>query len=285
MPPFTPNPDIPPRVLATDLDGTFIPLPDHPENRDALETFRAARAENRIGLVFATGRHLESVLDAMRAESLPSPDWIVCDVGTSIHRRDGAAYVPYAPFEATLAERTCGATRADVETLLAPLPGLALQSPERQRRFKISYFCPPEDLQRLADLADQRLADAHLPYACLASLDPFHGVGLLDVLPAGASKADALLWLATHADFSPDEVVFSGDSGNDLAALACGFRAIVVANATPGLADRALRQLEDQRLSDRLFCATLPATSGVLQGCRHFGLPGLAPLAQTRRTS
>lgn len=269
---FNPNPRIPPRVLATDLDGTFIPLPGDADNESALETFRQARAQNRLGLVFATGRHYESVLAAMREHALPPPDWIVCDVGTSIYRRTQAGYEPFAPFEAMLAEQTRGADRTAVEALLADLDGLTLQSPERQRRFKISYVSTANAAERLAGVANHRLADARLPYACLASIDPFHGHGLLDVLPAGASKAGALIWLATHADFVPDEVVFAGDSGNDFAALACGFLAIVVANAAATLAGEIRCELARRGLEHRLFQATRPATSGVLEGCRRFGL-------------
>lgn len=269
---FNPNPRIPPRVLATDLDGTFIPLPDRADNQAALETLRQARAQNRLGLVFATGRHFESARDALARHALPVPDWIVCDVGTSIYRRDGNGFAPYAPFEARLAEQTHGADRDAVETLLAELDGLTLQAPERQGRFKISYDSTANAAERLAALANRRLRDASLPYECLASIDPFRNHGLLDVLPAGASKADALIWLATHADFIPDEVVFAGDSGNDFAALACGFRAIVVANAPAGLADEARCELARRGLERRLFQATLPATSGVLEGCRRFGL-------------
>ncbi len=269
---FNPNPRIPPRVLATDLDGTFIPLPDRADNQTALETFRQARAQNRLGLVFATGRHFESVLAALRQHALPEPDWIVCDVGTSIYRRAGAGFESYAPFETLLAAQTRGADRAAVEALLGDVDGLTLQAPEHQQRFKISYDSTANAAERLAALANRRLQEAGLPYVCLASIDPFNPHGLLDVLPTGASKAAALIWLATHADFAPDEVVFAGDSGNDFAALTCGFRAIVVANAPAELADEARCELARRGLERRLFQATLPATSGVLEGCRRFGL-------------
>lgn len=269
---FNPNPDVAPAVLATDLDGTFLPFPGDASHADALDAFRQARAARRLGLVFATGRHLESVLDAMREHALPAPDWIVCDVGTSIHRRVGHDYERHAPFEELLAAQTEGATRADVEALLSDVAGLVPQSPERQRRFKASYVSDAKDAEALAALANRRLAAARLPFSCLASLDPFHGKGLLDVLPVGASKAAALVWLAAHADFAPDEVVFAGDSGNDLPALACGFRAILVANASPELARRAESELAARGLSGRLFRAARTATAGVLEGCRHFGL-------------
>ena len=271
MPLFNPIPKIP-RVLATDLDGTFIPLSADPRQWDALDAFRRLNSRGAFLLVFATGRHLESTLDAVRQFNLPIPNWIVCDVGTSIHRRVSNAFVPFAPFDDHLAQSVRGHDRTAVESALGGISGLSLQPPERQRPFKICYFSEPGSAETLADLANNSLADARLPYACHAGIDPFHGVGLLDVLPIGASKASALDWLSSHADFDPDEVVFAGDSGNDLPALASGFRAIVVANAVPGLADRAERMLASRGLSARLFRASLPATAGVLEGARHFGL-------------
>ena len=269
---FNPNPGIPPRVLATDLDGTLIPLPGNDDNLTALEILRGTRQQGRLKLIYATGRHFESVRDAMQQHALPAPGWFVCDVGTSIYRREQNAFVRFAPFEEMLAGQTRGADRKDVEQLLAGINGLTLQSAEQQQRFKISYVSSADDAERLAALANRRLAGSHLPFACLTSIDPFHNIGLLDILPVGASKAAALLWLATHADFNPDEIIFAGDSGNDFAALACGFRAIVVANAPAGLADRVERELTRRDLASRLFRATRPATSGVLEGCRHFGL-------------
>ena len=269
---FNPNPGIPPRVLATDLDGTLIPLPGNDDNLTALEILRQAFQAERLRLVFATGRHLESVLDAMRQHALPTPDWIVCDVGTSIYRRKQDVFVRFVLYEEMLAGQTHGADRVDIERLLIGINGLTLQPSDRQQRFKISYVSSAAGAEQLADLVNRRLAGSHLPFACLTSIDPFHNVGLLDILPVGASKAAALLWLATQAAFSPDEIIFAGDSGNDFAALACGFRAIVVANAPAGLADRVERELNRRHLAHRLFRAAQPATSGVLEGCRHFGL-------------
>ena len=117
---FNPKPDRPARVLATDLDGTFIPLPDNTDNRDALSTFHQARAQRQMDLVYATGRHLESTLAAMKEHHLPEPDWIVCDVGTSIHHRQNGAYLPFPPYEIFLTERTYGIDRAAVESVLHP---------------------------------------------------------------------------------------------------------------------------------------------------------------------
>jgi hydroxymethylpyrimidine pyrophosphatase-like HAD family hydrolase len=86
------------------------------------------------------------------------------------------------------------------------------------------------------------------------------------------SKAYALLWLSTHADLRPDEVIYAGDSGNDYAALVSGFRAIIVANGSDGLEAKVRASLKDRDLENRLYVAKGSASSGVLEGCQHFGL-------------
>jgi HAD superfamily hydrolase (TIGR01484 family) len=261
-----------PRVLATDLDGTLIPLPGNAANQEALQELRRCRDRRGFALIFATGRHYESVRAAMRAHELPIPDWIVCDVGTGVYRAVGGDFARVEAYEAHLAEIAGGISRDAVARRLADLDGLALQAPENQQRFKISYECPAELLSALVVAANEGLEAGELPFACTGSIDPFLDCGLLDVLPRGVSKAHALHWLAAHAGFAPDAVVYAGDSGNDLAALTSGFRAIVVANGSRGLAEDVAAALREQALHHRLYVAETEATSGVLEGCRHFGL-------------
>lgn len=261
-----------PKLLATDLDGTLIPLPGQAENLTALEEIRRARETQRFGLIFATGRHDASVFEAIKEYNLPTPDWMICDVGTAILRRDNDRFSDFAPYEQHLRSIAGQSNRTAVETVLADLSGLEPQEAQYQRPFKICYWSAPELVDSLAQECNTRLQQARLPFACVGSVDPFLKIGLLDVLPEGVSKAYALQWLSTHADFHPDEVIYSGDSGNDLAALVSGFRAIVVANASPGLADQVRKALTPRGWADRCYQAKNNATSGVLEGCRHFGL-------------
>lgn len=269
---FNPQAEIAPRVLATDLDGTFIPLPQSSDNTDALKQFAQQHTADRYRLIFATGRHFESVLHAISEYKLPQPEWIVCDVGSAIYQRTNDQFTQYTPYEDHLFERTGQVNRSKVEALLGQLDGLQLQAPDHQQRFKISYQCAPAALEQLVPAIRQLLAAEQLSYNCLESIDPFDNRGLIDVLPADVSKAYALLWLATHADFKPDEVIYSGDSGNDYAALVCGFRAILVGNASDTLKAQVQEALAERGLSQRLNIAQAEATSGVLEGCRAFGL-------------
>ena len=92
------------------------------------------------------------------------------------------------------------------------------------------------------------------------------------MLPLNVSKAYALIWLSSHADFCPEEVVFSGDSGNDKAALVCGFRAILVENASKQLLNAVRDELRSMGSENLLYHAKGTATNGVLEGCQHFGM-------------
>lgn len=269
---FNPETQISPRVLATDLDGTLIPLPNEENNKRDLDKIKSALCKSNAEIIFATGRHYESVVEAIEMYDLPTPDWIVCDVGSAIYRRKGKLHEPYKAYEMHLCETVGSVNRKMIEELLAPIEGLEMQPIDHQQTFKISYQSESDAVEALVSTVNQSLKTAEVPYACMGSVDPFMNCGLLDVMPRGVSKASALIWLSTHADFTPDEVIYAGDSGNDYAALVCGFRAIVVKNHSKDLDVNVGRVHESRGLVNRLYLSNGLATSGVLEGLQHFGL-------------
>ncbi|MDA3874623.1 MAG: HAD-IIB family hydrolase [Kiritimatiellae bacterium] len=267
-----PETEFTPSVLATDLDGTLIPLPNAPEQSLALKELQVASEDQRFRIVFCTGRHFESVLEAIDEFQLPRPEWIICDVGTSIYHLLQTDYIPYTPYAEHLRTKISDSSNSEINSMLHGLPGLAMQAEDHQQEFKISFECESERTDELVERIAKLLIDFNLPYQAHGSVDPFLDCGLIDLLPTGVSKAYALNWLSTHADFSPDDVIYAGDSGNDYLALTSGFRAIVVANASKGLAAKVKKALNKQKLESRLYLAKEQATSGVLEGCRHFKL-------------
>lgn len=264
--------EFPPGVLATDLDGTLIPLPNSPEQSLALRALQIASEDHHFRIVFCTGRHFESVLDAIDEFQLPRPEWIICDVGTSIYHRLQTDYTSYAPYSEHLRVKISDNSNTDVMSMLHGLPGLCMQEEAHQQEFKISFECESERTDELVGRIAKLLLDFKFPYEAHGSVDPFLDCGLIDLLPTGVSKAYALNWLSTHADFRPDEVIYAGDSGNDYLALTSGFRAIVVANASKGLAAKVKKTLQRKKMESRLYLAKEKATSGVLEGCRYFKL-------------
>jgi len=110
------------------------------------------------------------------------------------------------------------------------------------------------------------------------SYDSQSGDGLLDFLPQSATKQTALEYLAGELGIERSEVVFCGDSGNDVFPLTAGFSGVMVRNADAQLV-----------ASVRAAVAANPAlkvyhargdfqglsgyyTSGVIEGAYHYGL-------------
>ncbi|WP_162026360.1 MULTISPECIES: HAD-IIB family hydrolase [unclassified Lentimonas] len=259
-----------PFVLVTDLDGTLIPLKDSAENTEALNILADNISDKNIKFVYATGRHYASVLEAMKQYELPKPDWIICDVGTSIYIKDDSGYTPFKHYQEYLSTRTQKLPRERIEELLSHIAGLNAQDSEHQGLFKISYYCRITLLEQLIHQVNGKLKQLNLPYHCMGSIDPFENRGLLDILPTSVDKSHAIDWLTTHANFSSEEVVYAGDSGNDYAAL-CAFKSILVGNASDGLAEQVIKS-KAHSAAKTFYHAKGFATSGVVEGCKHYGL-------------
>jgi len=260
-------------VLATDLDGTLIPLTDQPQNQADLRILADQLPAHGIQLVFVTGRHFSSVKHAIDVYDLPSPAWIICDVGTSILRRiDGGGYEPVVAYQEHLDKITAAKSIKQLRQDLDSTDGLRLQEAEKQGRFKLSYYVDAAQLDGLVATIRQKLDERQAPYSVIESVDPFTGDGLIDLLPVAVSKAYALAWWARHFEIDDRGIVFAGDSGNDLAALTAGYRSIVVGNADRELARKVYDTHRANGQQGRLFLASQPATSGVLEGCRWFSL-------------
>ncbi len=268
------------KILATDLDGTLIPLADNPQNQRDLQTLKDALRKNQSTMMFVTGRHFGSVIHAIEEFDLPIPEWIICDVGTSIYKlKPAPESLPEigSHFEQTrdyafYLRRLIGAYSATIlRDELTSVSGIRLQEEQKQGHFKLSYYAEARELDELCSLIQTELNRNKLPWSIIASVDPFNGDGLIDLLPAGCSKAFALDWLIRHLPLDESDVVFAGDSGNDFAAMTSGLKSIVVANADREFAKRVHDEHVRQGWKDRLFLATDQATSGVLQGCQQFG--------------
>lgn len=260
-------------VLATDLDGTLIPLPNHRQNSVDLDTLADQIRKHNVTLIYITGRHFSSARDAMELHHLPEPDWLIADVGTSVFQR--TAIGQFAPVEAYQQHLNRIIARLPIRILreqLTSVHGLHLQEQEKQGRFKLSYYTDADCLDRLAEEIRQRIDQLHAPWSVIPSVDPFNGDGLIDLLPKNVSKAHALEWWVRDADLHRDAIVFAGDSGNDLAGLTAGCCAIVVGNAHRSIAKQAWESHRREGWTNRLYLAQGEATSGVLQGCRWFGL-------------
>ena len=261
-------------LLITDLDGTLIPPEWGDELRATMERFaRLVSRRDDVLLTYATGRDIGLALQGIGEHGLPEPQVLISEVGSAIyHCRDGAFHED--PEYRDLMESAFGAGLRDrVPERMSGMPGVEAQEASKQGRFKVSFYVAPDLPEaRVRAMAAQALGPVGSEVSLVFSIDPADGGGLLDVIPAGVSKASAAHYLRERLGFRPEEVIYAGDNGNDTAALLAGFNAILVGNASGSLRSHLAAESRRRGLEDRLYCAEAAYVSGVLEGCARFGL-------------
>jgi HAD superfamily hydrolase (TIGR01484 family) len=264
-------------LLATDLDGTVIPPERTMERSREIALFHDAVTRAEITLAYVTGRHLAFALEGVALTGLPPADYMACDVGTSLYRREAGEYRPDPGYRAEMEQAFGGSDAAVARRELSSVSGLREQEAAKQAAFKASYYAPwPVRPEQLSEV-EGRLTAAGLVVELVVSRDPITGEGLLDVLPGGVAKHRALHHLVAELGLESTDVVYAGDSGNDRAAFLSGYRAVVVGNAPQALV-RELRDAADRGgMAHLLYFAQEKYAAGVLEGCRHHGLLPVLP--------
>jgi HAD superfamily hydrolase (TIGR01484 family) len=253
------------------LDGTLIPLErDAQRLREVEELVRAFEASEDLRLAYVTGRHLSLAQAGIEEVGLPSPDWFVCDVGTSVYRRANGSYEPDQEYRQAMRAALGGLSGDDARAAIGAMDGLELQEEEKQAEFKVSYYTRGRP-EPFVDAVQSRLDAAQAKVNLVASHDPVTDRGLLDVLPAEIAKDYAVRYLHDRSGVDEDHLVYAGDSGNDRAAMLTGFRVIVVGNADEELKKDLGIESVAQGIAERIYFAEHPYARGVLEGLRHFG--------------
>lgn len=265
-------------LLCTDLDRTLLPNGNAPESARAREHFSALVKHPDVALAYVTGRHRALVEQAMSEYILPAPDYVIGDVGTSIYTLESGDWRSWDSWAQTIAQDWGDLQHDALAALFSDLEVLRQQEPEKQGPFKLSYYAPADiAVGPLLERMERRL-DAHGVLAALIwSVDETSGTGLLDVLPASATKLHAVEFLMEQAGFAQVNTVFSGDSGNDLPVLASPVQSVLVANAADDVRAQALQLTTEQDTSDALYLArggflgmNGNYSAGILEGFVHY---------------
>lgn len=263
-----------PLLLATDLDRTLLPNGDQPESPAARAYFRRLAARPEVRLTYVSGRHRQLVEAAMAEYDLPRPDFVIADVGTTLYEARGDGWHTREDWQAAIAADWGGHSHAELAALLADVPGLRLQETAKQGACKLSYYAaaladPAALLARVRD----RLAASGARCNLVWSVDETTATGLLDVLPASASKLHALEFLRARLGIPPQRTVFAGDSGNDMEVLSSDLPAVLVANAQETVRAEAVARAPAGSLylaRGGLLGMNGNYSAGLLEGLVHF---------------
>jgi len=265
-------------LLCTDLDRTVLPNGSQPESGAARRRFARLAEHPGTTLAYVTGRDRRLVSKAIANYCLPPPDYVISDVGTAIYAVQDGAWQPWPDWEREIAPDWAGLDPGEIRRLLHDIVDLQQQEPAKQNLYKSSFYVPLyADTKSLELVIHRRLQARGVRANLVWSVDEPRGVGLLDILPARASKKHAISFLMQHNGFTLGETVFAGDSGNDLPVLTSEIPAVLVANASAAVREAALEQAAEQGHAEALYIAhggflgmNGNYTAGVLEGVVHF---------------
>lgn len=273
-----PQEDTQPLLLCCDLDRTLIPNGSQPESPEARPAFRKLCTHPAVHLAWVTGRHLDLVHEATAHWQLPTPNFIIGDVGTSIYTFAQGKWRPWPHWAAAIGPDWRGMTHGDIAEELADIPAITLQPAAQQGIFKTSYQVALDaDREALETELQRRLWGIGVNARLIWSMDELADTRLLDILPVRASKLHAIEFLGQQYGYPLERTVFAGDSGNDLEVLGSHIHAILVANAHPEVRGEALRLATASDLPDALYIAkggfrgmNGNYAAGVLEGVAHY---------------
>ena len=266
-------------LLCTDLDRTLIPNGQQPESPQARDRFSRICASPRLTLAYVSGRHRSLVQQAIDDYRLPCPDYVVGDVGTTIYRVERAeAWCHLEEWERKIGSDWGGHSHADLVALFADLSDLRMQEGGKQNRYKLSYYVALKvDRAAILKTMGERLRATGVDATLVWSVDEPAGIGLLDVLPASASKVGAVEFLMRSLGFSRANTLFCGDSGNDMPVLVSPVPAVLVKNAAPDVRQQAIESCKALQTCETLYLAkggylgmNGNYSAGILEGVAHY---------------
>jgi sucrose-6F-phosphate phosphohydrolase len=265
------------RILATDLDRTLLPNGSWPPDPGAIELFNELTRKNNVTVVYVTGRNLDLTEKAISEFGVRHPDVLIGDVGTSIRKYGPDGWKHDTGWDAHVMRTSPRWDAEAVRGAVTDIDGLTEQEREHCGPFKQSYYVDHDRNEAILKVVDERVKGKY-DEVIVYSYDSQSGDGLLDFLPQSATKQTALEYLAEELGVARPDVVFCGDSGNDVFPLTNDFSGVLVRNADEQLV-ASVKQAIAERPDLRVYFAkggfkglSGYYTSGVIEGAYHYGV-------------
>ncbi|MCB1829969.1 MAG: HAD-IIB family hydrolase [Gammaproteobacteria bacterium] len=263
------------KILATDLDRTLLPNGHWECDSEAISMFNELTAKQNVLVVYVTGRNLDLTEKAINQFGVRFPDVLCGDVGTSIRKYRQGAWEFDEGWISHVKHASPRWSASAIRQAVAGVEGIREQESEHLNQFKQSYYVDHEKNEQILKEIDA-LVKGKFDEVIIYSFDSQDGKGLLDFLPASATKQTALEYVAEEYGAAKADVVFCGDSGNDIFPLTAGFRGVLVRNADEQLVENVKRAMNENADLKVYFAKggfrglNGYYTSGVIEGAYHY---------------
>ena len=262
-------------IIATDLDRTL--LPNGEEKYDGtLPVFKKIIKQNKFKLIYITGRTLKQIKPAIHKYDLPWPDYILTNVGCRIYKfyKGKEKFVLYKKWFKEMRKNTPEWDKKKLKKTLKNIQGLRIQEKSKQDRFKISYYV---DLDKAEEVLKKvkSLLKKFKGIQTIYSVDYPEPRGLLDIMPKKGSKKGALDYLIKNIKERKEDVIYCGDSGNDLPLVSSQYKSILVKNSPESVKKQAKNKKQNKNqlyVSKKQKELNGNYVSGILQGLIYFKL-------------
>jgi len=265
------------KILATDLDRTLLPNGSWKGDSEAINLFNELTEKQDVLVVYVTGRNLTLTENAIKEFGVRYPNVLCGDVGTSIRKYENGEWKFDDGWIAHVRRASPRWDAGAIRDAVARVDGMREQESEHLNQFKQSYYVEhhknDEVLKKVEELVKGRFDEV-----IIYSFDSQDGKGLLDFLPASATKQTALEYVAEEFGAAKQDVVFCGDSGNDIFPLTAGFCGVLVRNADDQLVEN-IKKAMDESPGLKVYFAKGDFkglqgyyTSGVIEGAYHYGV-------------
>lgn len=265
------------KILATDLDRTLLPNGSWEADGNAVELFNDLTRKQGVIVVYVTGRNLDLTEGAIREFGVRHPDILCSDVGTCIRKYENGRWTFDDGWTAHVKNASPRWDAVAIRNAVAGLDGLVEQAQEHQNQFKQSYDVDVGRKDEILKKVDE-IIKGRFDEVIVYSFDSQDNKGLIDFLPASATKQTALEYVAEKFETPKGKVVFCGDSGNDIFPLTAGFSGVLVRNADEQLVENVKKAMERDLDIHAYFAKggfkglNGYYTSGVIEGAYHYGL-------------
>ena len=232
-------------LLATDLDNTLA------GDSAALQALFKFHEDVQVepALIYVTGRHLDSALQLMEEEQLPSPDLWITDVGTSIY--EATTLVEDSEWHDWMNENW---QPSNILRTASKYPVLHRQDLPHTKR--ISFTVEPGHGESVR-LFEMELKRQGIPHHLVFSSDRD-----VDLLPERSGKGAAVDYVLRRYAMQDVNVLLAGDSGNDAQMLSLPYPSVIVGNAQ--------RELDALPAHPLIYRATTHFAGGIQEAWEYF---------------